>query len=128
MNCPECAELLQQRLDGQDDVPESLDLHLSTCRDCRELHAAAELLEHGLLALPHPVPPPGLADRIVARVLAEQPVQQLRQRRVVLHGGVCRGLAAPAHQQVDLHVHQAGQQDQLAEVDELAFRRAANPS
>jgi len=58
----------------------------------------------------------GVADR------AQHP-----QRRVVLHGGVRCGLAAPAHQQVDLHVHQAGQQDQLAEVDDLAFRRAAYP-
>jgi hypothetical protein len=50
---------------------------------------------------------------------------QHAQRRVVLHGGVGHGLAAAAHQQVDLHVHQAGEQDQLAQVDDLAVGRPA---
>src|SRR5690606_31162825 len=48
------------------------------------------------------------------------------QRRVVLHGGV-DGLLAPAtHQQVDLHVHQPGQQDLIAQIDDLALGFAAH--
>lgn len=43
-------------------------------------------------------------------------------------GSSCAGqpgrLAAPAHQEVDLHVHQPGQQYLVAEIDELAFRLA----
>lgn len=35
-------------------------------------------------------------------------------------------LTAPAHEEVDLHVHQAGQQDGIPEVDDLAFGRAAD--
>ena len=38
---------------------------------------------------------------------------------VILHTGQCRVLAATAHQQVDLHVHQTGQQDEVTEVDDL---------
>jgi hypothetical protein len=58
----------------------------------------------------------GVADR------AQHP-----QRRVVVVGGVRGGLAAPAHQQVDLHVHQPGQQDQLAEIQQLTIQRPAGP-
>jgi len=62
-------------------------------------------------------PGPQRAARVADRA-------QHAQRRVVLDGGVRRGLAAAAHQQVDLHVHQPGQQRQLAEIDDLARCRA----
>ncbi len=55
----------------------------------------------------------GVADR------AQHP-----RRWVVLHLGQPGRLAAPAHQEVDLHVHQPGQQYLVAEIDELAFRLA----
>ena len=53
---------------------------------------------------------PGIADR------AQHP-----GRGIVLHLGQAGVLAAAAHQEVDLHVHQAGQQDGVAEVDDLSF-------
>ena len=54
----------------------------------------------------------GIADR------AQHP-----RRRVVLNLGQPGLLAAPAHQEVDLHVHQPGQQDLVAQVDHIAFGR-----
>ena len=40
---------------------------------------------------------------------------------IVLHLGQAGVLAAAAHQEVDLHVHQAGQQDGVTEVDDVAL-------
>jgi hypothetical protein len=34
-------------------------------------------------------------------------------------------LPAPAHQEVDLHVHQAGKQDGIAEIDQFTLNGAA---
>ena len=48
-------------------------------------------------------------------------------RRIVLHLGQAGTFAPPAHQQVDLHVHQAGQQDRIAEIDHLTLGLAADP-
>jgi hypothetical protein len=45
-------------------------------------------------------------------------------RRIVLHLRQAGVLAPPAHQQVDLHVHQAGQQDGVAEVDHVTVDSA----
>ena len=42
-------------------------------------------------------------------------------RGIVLHLGQPGVLPAPAHQEVDLHVHQAGKQDGVAKVDQVAF-------
>jgi hypothetical protein len=47
-------------------------------------------------------------------------------RRIVLHLGQAGVLAAPAHQEVDLHVHQTGQQDGVAEIDDVAFVSTTN--
>jgi hypothetical protein len=59
----------------------------------------------------------GIADR------TQQP-----GRGIVLHLGQPRVLPAPAHQEVDLHVHQAGKQDGVPEVDDLAFVGRADNS
>jgi anti-sigma factor RsiW len=72
MNCLECQNLLQDRLDGADDDHADLDRHLATCPACRQWYAAARRLEEGLRFLPPAVPPAGLADRITGRVLAER--------------------------------------------------------
>ena len=45
---------------------------------------------------------------------------------IVLHLGQPGVLPAPAHQQVDLHVHQAGQQDRVPEIDDLSLGFAAD--
>ncbi len=81
MNCLECQELLQRRLDGLP-VPDraGLDRHLATCPECRERHAAVALLREGLRALPRPQPPADLAGRTAALVLHDR-ARRVRLRR-----------------------------------------------
>ena len=57
----------------------------------------------------------GVADR------AQHP-----RRGIVLDLGQPGLLAPPAHQEVDLHVHQTGQQNLVAEIDQLALDVAAD--
>jgi hypothetical protein len=81
VNCLECQELLQRRLDGAA-VPDraALERHLASCPECRERHAAAALLLEGLGSLPPPQPAPDLADRTAARVLRDLRARRLRRR------------------------------------------------
>src|SRR5437764_314314 len=85
MNCLECQELLQRRLDGQP-VPDraALDGHLASCPECRERHAAVAPLLQGLRALPQADPSPDLAERTSALLLRDR----LARRRRRLWGGV----------------------------------------
>ena len=55
MNCLECQNLLQQRLDG-DRIAESdaLEQHLNQCAGCRDQHTASLRLLDGLKELPRP--------------------------------------------------------------------------
>jgi hypothetical protein len=93
MNCPDYRTLLQRRLDGERNA-ESADgvQHRTVCPDCRELHAASQRLEAGLRGLPAAVPPAGLADRIVARVLAERRVGWRLRRRALAVASLAAGL------------------------------------
>jgi hypothetical protein len=90
MNCRDCQEWLQRELDGEPGPTETaLAGHLAGCPDCRRLHTAARRLRQGLLLQTQrkpPAPPPGLAGRVLARVLAER---RRRQRwRLRLAGAV----------------------------------------
>src|SRR5262249_49935181 len=86
MNCDECHDLLQRRLDVSPPTePSALERHLAGCPACRADHAAAQLLEDHLKRHHKPVPPADLADRIVAGLLAEQRAR-LRARRRWLVG------------------------------------------
>jgi hypothetical protein len=87
MNCPECQDLLQQRLDGTPPAdPADLDRHLASCPDCRAWHAAAGRLEAGLHLLPPVVVPADLAGWIAGRVLGER--RAARRRRAWLGAGL----------------------------------------
>src|ERR1700681_4895947 len=83
MNCPECHDFWQLRLDG-DSLPDrvALDHHLAECPECREQHLAAQHLAAGLRFLVPPAPPTDLARRIASRVLTDR-IDQLRWRRRV---------------------------------------------
>ncbi len=80
MNCPQCHDRLQQRLDG---VPpgDDHDGHLAACPECRDWHAAAGRLEEGLRLITPPAPPSGLTNRVVASVLADHRRRRSAWRR-----------------------------------------------
>lgn len=93
MNCPQSHLHLQARLDGHAVAePADLEAHLAACGACRELHTAARRLEEGLRLLAPPTPPPGLASRIAARVLAEQRAARRFRRQLLARFAVAAGL------------------------------------
>jgi hypothetical protein len=84
MNCLECQEWLQRRLDGDEDtVPAAVEQHRVECARCREQHNAALRLLEGLKQLPPYPPRPGLAQSVTAKVLHERRQRQARVRRRV---------------------------------------------
>jgi hypothetical protein len=92
MNCLECQALVQQRLDGLPTLRSpAFDQHLAQCAACRELDAAARLLDHGVRTLPRPAPSEALAVRIVQAAVADR---ELRRRRVRLRLTMTAALAA----------------------------------
>jgi len=92
MNCLECQELLQRRLDGERvSASADLELHLASCQKCRLHQAGAGLLLDGLKALPRIEPPADFADQIVASILHDRVRRRLRMRRRVW---LTAGLAA----------------------------------
>jgi hypothetical protein len=111
MTCDDCRQRLQAWLDGDPPGADGLDAHLAACPACRALDAAARRLRVGLLAAPAPVPPSGLADRIVAGVLADRRRQQRARRRLVFAGFA---LAAAACLTVALLLPRWGHPDESA--------------
>jgi hypothetical protein len=93
MNCLECQELIQQRLDDETVAVDAVDLehHLTLCQDCRELHAAAQRLSEGLRLLFRPSPPEDLGERICGRVWVARRRRQ-RLRYVLAAGTLAAGL------------------------------------
>ena len=79
MNCLESHEQLQRILDG---LPSEQDLetHLALCKNCRDVHAVARDMIHGLGQMSQPVPPDGLADAIVRSVLRDRSRRAKRRR------------------------------------------------
>ena len=81
MNCHDCREWLQRRLDGEALVPlPELEQHLADCPACRAALAAADLLLEGIKQLPAPVCPPELTQRLTAALLKERRAQVRRMR------------------------------------------------
>src|SRR4051794_9812080 len=72
MNCPDCRELLQRRLDGEPAASAEAQAHLLTCADCRAEWEAADQLLRGLAQMPPVEPPAGLARRVLAEALRER--------------------------------------------------------
>jgi hypothetical protein len=76
-SCTAFRTQLRQTLEAPAPMPGLQDLswneHLHSCSACRELLAAEEALEALLSSLPSPSLPPGLAQRVLARLEAAQP-------------------------------------------------------
>jgi predicted anti-sigma-YlaC factor YlaD len=84
MNCLECQEWLQRRLDGEalPALP-ALDEHLAGCPKCRRQHQAVPFLLEGLRLMPKPFANVDLQNRIVTRVLADRLARKEKWRRRV---------------------------------------------
>src|SRR5689334_125799 len=82
MNCHDCQQRLQARLDGAA-VPadDAVEAHLAACPECRALSDAAARLEAGLRLFTPPALPDALAARVAAGVLADR--RRRRVRRLV---------------------------------------------
>ena len=82
MNCLECRELLQKRLDGEPVVAAALEQHMNQCAKCREQHAGALRLLEAMKALPNPKLAFGFTQALVAQVMQDrrQRLQKIRRR------------------------------------------------
>jgi hypothetical protein len=92
MNCDDCRQQLQARLDGESVPADDIAAHLAACPECRALEAAARRLHTGLRLLTPPAPPAGIAERLIAGVLADRR-KRVRRRRLAF-AGVVGALAA----------------------------------
>ena len=92
MNCLECQELLQRRLD-EGSIPTSPDLdgHLAGCQACRHNHLAAQALLDGVRATPQVALPDNFAERMVVAVLRDR---MLRQQRMQTRLRITMAMAA----------------------------------
>ncbi|MSU77809.1 MAG: hypothetical protein EXS16_06905 [Gemmataceae bacterium] len=92
MNCLECQELLQQKLDGAATAPSSeFDAHLGSCMKCRELHAGAQRLLDVIQKQVPPKLPVDFAKRTAAMVLGDR---RERRRKVRSRLFITAALAA----------------------------------
>ena len=80
MNCLECQNLLQQRLDGCTTVAPEFDSHLTQCASCRQLQRSAAVLQRGLKALPAPMAPVDFTKRLTAGVMHDRRLRRGRRR------------------------------------------------
>ena len=84
MNCLECQELLQKRMDGASaNTAVALEPHLSQCATCREQYACALSLLDGLQHLPKPKLSANFARSMVAQVMHDRRQRQQKMRRRV---------------------------------------------
>ena len=84
MNCLECQELLQRRLDGERIASEALDRHLSECAACREQHGGAVRLLAGLKRVPKATLPTDFAQSMAAQVMRDRRHRREKMRRRVV--------------------------------------------
>lgn len=84
MNCLECQDQLQRRLDGTATPTGAVEQHLAQCPSCREQSAAAGLLLDALKALPRPQLPPHFARSIADAVVRDRVHRRHKMRRRLL--------------------------------------------
>lgn len=91
MNCLDYQQWQQQHLDGEAGRDQTgVAEHLASCATCRSWHASLQQLEKGLRLDARPLPPDGLAHRIVFQVLTER--RRHVRRRVLTVMALAAGL------------------------------------
>lgn len=92
MNCLESHEQLQRILDG---LPPGHDLetHLALCKNCREEHALARDMIHGLGQMSQPTPSDGLTDAIMRSVLRDLSRRAARRRLLTAFSAAAASIA-----------------------------------
>jgi anti-sigma factor RsiW len=81
MTCVEYLDYLQQALDGRTDAVEApVAEHLAACPACSQIHMAGRRLREGLRLVAAPQPPRDFAERVAARIVADN-FNRRRQRR-----------------------------------------------
>ena len=81
MNCLECGEQIQRLLDGGN-APDELEVHLTTCRTCHELHVLSRSLLRGVAQTARVTPPEGFSDAVVRAVLRDRGSRRRVRRRL----------------------------------------------
>ena len=103
MNCAGSHDLWQRRLDGEpipkEDAAE-LEVHLSACRSCHDLHGLAGVLSDPHLVFDRPAPPVGLADRVVGGI---QSYRRARRRRVWATAALAASLLVAGFTYIGVH-------------------------
>lgn len=85
MNCLDCQDWLQRRLDGEPmaGTPD-VEQHLGQCAACREQHGGALRMVAALQQQPRPMSPADFAERIVGAVLLDRRRRLQKMRRGLL--------------------------------------------
>jgi predicted anti-sigma-YlaC factor YlaD len=83
MNCLECQDLMQRRLDGEALLAPEMDAHLASCPECRIWQASSVRLLEGVQKLPAAKPPVGFSQRLTGLVLRAREQRRRRVRWVV---------------------------------------------
>ncbi len=84
MNCLECQDLLQKRMDGEPmGTVDTLEQHLNQCVTCRRQHAAAARLLDSVQLHAKIKPPPGFGASVVEQVMRDRRHRQEKMRRRV---------------------------------------------
>jgi hypothetical protein len=133
MNCLECQNLLQQRLDGATTLlAPDLDSHLAQCSSCRQLHLSGNVLLKGLKALPAPMAPMDFTKRLAAAVMKDRQLRRGRRRvRLVITAALAACLLImtfagyallPVHRDTDFHPEIVAKKDSQENV-----RKATTP-
>jgi hypothetical protein len=91
MNCLECQDLLQRRLDGEAVIiSPAMRRHLAACPSCRVLHASGQVLLGELRTVPAPALAGDFSQRMTVMVLRDR--RQRKRLRLVVTAALAASL------------------------------------
>lgn len=92
MNCLECRNLLQRRLDGESILDGELETHLRGCAECRGWQGSSVRLLEGVRRLPQSGPPLGFSQRLTGLVLRDRERRRRRFRWFLAGGAIAASI------------------------------------